>query len=169
MLPWHHEMWLNSSHFHGKVFESKNSFKALKYTEEPPLFVNMYKKHVIYIQIETLGCHIFLTVADIVMSWVFALYYKVKLDSLWHYFKGFSSFIYGPIPHKFVWFLLTRVTTKLYLILFYILLNLWKIMLNYALKLVALKCKWNFDKEDFENIRDPVFKPASDRITTLRR
>ena len=75
----------------------------------------------------------------------------------------------GQYLFKFVWFLLTRVTTKLYLKPFLYLVEVVENNINYALKLVALKCKCNFDKEDIEKIRDPVFKPASDRITTLRR
>ena len=41
-------------------------------------------------------------------------------------------------------------------------------MLNYAEKLVTLKCKCYFEYEDLEKIRDTVIKLTSGRITTLR-
>ena len=51
---------------------------------------------------------------------------------------------------------------------FLYLVEFWKVMLNYAEKLVTLKCKCNFKYEGLEKIKDTVFKLTSGRITSLR-
>ena len=38
--------------------------------------------------------------ADLVVQCVFALYFRVRMDSWWPYFKGYSSFIYGSKSQK---------------------------------------------------------------------